>query len=114
MRGPRQNSRHRTATVSRVTASKERPSSSAFWVSIIGASSGLGSRVISMPEAGLMSFYSRCGGPFPNTEAGVLVGSEEASELQVVIAGETLEPACEVTTQHRHAADQHGVRRCTI
>src|SRR6516225_8311059 len=53
-------------------------------------------------------------GPFAHTQTGVLVGTEEAPELQVVIARQALEPAPEIAPQHRRTADQHRVTRQAI
>src|ERR1700741_4130560 len=111
VRGVRQNSRHRATAVSMVTASKERPSSSALPARFIDAPSRLGSRVAGVPEVGPLSLDSGRGGPLSHAQACVLVGLEETPELQVVVAGQALKPASEVTPQHGHAADQHRVSR---
>src|SRR6516165_6637628 len=93
VRGARQNSRHRATAVSMVTASKERPSSSALAVRFIDASSRLGSRAAGVPEAGPLSVDAGRSGPLSYAQACVLVGLEETPELQVVVAGQALEPA---------------------
>src|SRR6516162_5445158 len=86
VRGARQNTRHRATAVSRVTASKERPSSSALSMRFIDPSSRLGSRVAGAPEAGPLSVNPGRGSPLSDAQACVLVGSEETPELQVVVA----------------------------
>ncbi|SRR5208282_3729781 len=94
-----QNSRHRATAVSMVTASKERPSGSAFSVhrcTSTTPSARLGSRVGGVPEARPLSVHSGRGGPLSHAQACVLVGLEETPELQVVVAGQALEPASQL------------------
>ena len=64
-----------------------------------------------VPKAGPFSVDAGRGGLFSYVQACVLIGSEETPELQVVVAGEAIEPASEVTPEHRNAADQHRVSR---
>src|SRR5260370_26582584 len=86
VRGARHNSRHRATAVSMVTVSKERPNSSALSVRFIDASSRSGTRVAGMPESGPFRVDPGCGRPLAHAQTGVLVGSEEAPELEVVVA----------------------------
>ena len=67
--------------------------------------------VAGVPEARPLSVDSIRGDPLSGAQACILVGSEEAPELQIVVAGQALEPASEVPPQYSHAAYQHRVTR---
>ena len=67
-----------------------------------------------VPEVGPLGVDPGRGGPLAHAQAGVLVGAEEAPELEVVVARQALEPAPDVAPQHGHAADQHRVSRQAI
>src|SRR3974377_620820 len=95
-----QNSRHRATAVSLVPGSKERPSSWAFSVRDIDASSRLGSRVVGVPEVIPLSVDTGRRGLLSDAQARVLVGLEETPKLQVIVARQALEPASEVTPHH--------------
>src|SRR4051794_30958867 len=85
VRGAPHSPRHRATAVSMVTVSKERPSSSAFSARFIDASSRPGSRVAGVPEVGPLGVDTGRGCPLADAQAGVLVGAEEAPELEVVV-----------------------------
>src|SRR5437763_10594357 len=110
VRGARHSSRHRATAVSMVTLSKERPSSWALWARLINDSpSGPECRVAGMPEVGPLGVDPRRGGPLAHAQAGVLIGTEEVPELEVVVAWQALEPTPKVAPQHGYAADQQRV-----
>jgi len=50
-----------------------------------------------MPEPGPVGANPGISGPLGHAQAGMLVGTEEATELQVVIARSALEPPSEIT-----------------
>src|SRR5262245_17319700 len=62
-----------------------------------------------MPYVSLFSVDSGRRRTFAYAQASVLVGAQEAPELEVVIARQTLEPAPEIAPQNSHAADQHWI-----
>ena len=67
-----------------------------------------------MPEVGPLGVNSGRGGPFAHAQAGVLVGAEEAPELEVFVARQALEPTSEVAPKHGDAADQRRVSRQAV
>src|ERR1700730_3354126 len=109
-RGAWHSSRHRATAVSMVTASKERPSSSALSVRFIDPSRRT-RRVVGMPAVGPLGVNSGRGRPFAHAQAGVLVGAEELPELEVFVARQALEPTPVVTPKHGDAADKPRVCR---
>jgi hypothetical protein len=67
-----------------------------------------------MPKLGSLGVDPGRGGPLAHAQAGVLVGAQEAPELEVVVARQTFQPAPEVPPQHGHTPDQYRVGRQAI
>src|SRR5262249_14947800 len=109
VRGPPHSSRQRATAFSMVTGSKERPSSSTLSMRFIDASSGSSSWVAGMPQAGALGVDPGGGCPLAQAQAGMLIGAEEAPELEIVVAREALEPASEIAPQHGRAANRYRV-----
>src|SRR5262245_17167181 len=62
-----------------------------------------------MPNGGLLGVNAGRRGPFTQAQASMLIGAQEAPELEVVVAREALKPAPEIAPQQGHAADHHRV-----
>ena len=70
----------------RAGAAMNGPAGRPFFVHFVDASSGPGSRVAGMPEVGPLGVDPGSGRSLTHTQAGVLIRTQKAPELEVLVA----------------------------